>query len=161
MFRRVARQVVDDLDEVALLAAEADHRLILIFDADNTLVPQGIPPSEFRDRVNEAINRFEQISTVEKAIVLTNGPRRGVDRMISRGNKPWTSRRRLGLVDGDAEVWVVGDQVLTDGLLAWRLGALYVHRAITESGEQPFQAAMRALGRIVSHLIFERPPRPA
>lgn len=161
MFRRVVSRVVDDLDAVALLAAKADRRLTLILDADNTLVPQGIPRREFRDRVNQAIDRFEQIPTVERAIVLTNGPRRDVDRMISRGNKPWTSRRRLGFVDGNAEVWIVGDQVLTDGILAWRLGAaLYLHRAITETGEQPSQATMRALGRIVSRLLFKRPPRP-
>ena len=158
MLRRVVRQVVDDLDAVALLAARANHRLILILDADNTLVPQGAPQNEFRDRVNDAISRFEQIPTIEKAIVLTNGPRRGVDRMISRGNKPWTSRKRLGLVGGNTEVWVVGDQVLTDGLLAWRLGALYLQRAIAETGEKPSQAAMRALARIVSRLVFKRPP---
>ncbi len=160
MLRRIARQGVDDLDAVALLAAKADCRLILIFDADNTLVPQGIPPSEFRDRVNEAISRFEQIPTVEKVIFLTNGPCRGAERMISRGNKPWTSRRRLGLVGGNADVWIVGDQVLTDGILAWRLGALYLHRPIAETGEQPSQAIMRALGRIVSRLLFKRPSGP-
>ena len=39
MFRKVVSRVVDDLDAVALLVAEADRRLTLILDADNTLVP--------------------------------------------------------------------------------------------------------------------------
>lgn len=156
MFRKVVSRVVDDLDAVASVAAEADRRLILIFDTDNTIVPQGTPPKEFRDRVNQAIDRFEQIPTVERAIVLTNGPRRGVDRMISRGNKPWTSRKRLGLVDGNTEMWVIGDQVLTDGVLAWRLGAEFFHCMIDPADDYPGQARLRRLGRLVAPLIFRR-----
>ncbi len=93
-------------------------------------------------------------------IVITNGARRGVDRMICRGNKPWTSRRRLGLRTADREVWVVGDQVLTDGILAWRLGARFIHLAIADSGEGGGGAVLGALGRAVSRLILRESAAP-
>ncbi len=88
-------------------------------------------------------------------IVLSNGPRRGVERMITRGNKPWTTRDRLGLVGSDSSVWVIGDQVLTDGILAWRLGATFIHRVIARTGEHPRQAFMRTVGRVFERLFFE------
>jgi predicted HAD superfamily phosphohydrolase YqeG len=75
--------------------------------------------------------------------------------MINRGNKPWTTRRRLGLLNSASNVWVVGDQILTDGILAWRLGADFFHQAIAQTGEHPRQAIMRALGRTVSRLFLK------
>ena len=132
--------------------------LVVIFDADNTVVPQGASPDEFAHRVNEVIDRFESLASVVRVIVLSNGPQRGVDRMISRGNKPWTSRRRLGINRGSpTATWVIGDQVLIDGVLAWRLKAVFFHCAIDLTDEHPRQAAMRRLGRLVAPLIFHGP----
>jgi predicted HAD superfamily phosphohydrolase YqeG len=137
-------------------AEATDIPLVLIFDADNTLVPQGSPPAEFAEQVDRAIDRFEALPHVERVIVLSNGPPRGVERMINRGNKPWTTRRRLGLVDSGSDVWVIGDQVLTDGLIAWRLADHFFHLAIAKSGEHPRQASMRALGRTLGRLFLRR-----
>ncbi len=155
MFRRVPFTVAEDLTQIAARAEATEGPLVMIFDADNTLVRQGTPQPEFADRVNQVIDRFEALPSVERVIVLSNGPRRGVERMITRGNKPWTTRGRLGLVDSDSSVWVIGDQVLTDGLLAWRLGAKFIHRVIARTGEHPRQAFMRALGRVFGRLFFE------
>ena len=155
MFRRVPITVVEDLAQVRTRAEATPGPLVVIFDADNTVVRQGAPFEEFAEQVNRTIDWFEALPAVTRVIVLSNGPPRGVDRMINRGNKPWTTRRRLGLVNSDSNVWVVGDQVLTDGLLAWRLGADFFHQAIAQSGEQPRQAIMRRLGRTVGRLFFE------
>lgn len=154
--RRVPTKRFDDIADVEALARARTRSLVLIFDADNTLVPQGIPAGEFGERINAFIDRFESVSTVERMIVLTNGPARGVDRIESRGNKPWTSRRRLGLIDSESDVWVVGDQILTDGFLAWRLNATYLHRPIAERGEPGRQAVMRAVGTLLHRLLFRR-----
>ncbi|MDH3259825.1 MAG: hypothetical protein OEM81_00165 [Acidimicrobiia bacterium] len=154
MFRRTPITTVKDLAMVRARAKTTAGPLVLIFDADNTLVRQGAPPAEFADQINRIIDRFEALPAVERVIVLSNGPPRGVERMINRGNKPWTTRRRLGLVNSDSNVWVVGDQVLTDGILAWRLGADFFHQTATQTGEQPRQAIMRALGRTVGRLFF-------
>ena len=74
--------------------------------------------------------------------------------MESRGNKPWTSRRRLGLDRSRGEVVVVGDQVLTDGVLAWRLGATFLHLVIDDEREDARQSQMRRAGRWVSGWLF-------
>lgn len=153
---RVPTKTVDDIADIEALAMAATRSIVLIFDADNTLVPQGISAGEFAERINAFIDRFERLSTVERMIVLTNGPARGVDRIESRGNKPWTSRRRLGLLDSRSDVWVVGDQILTDGLLAWRLNATYLHLPITERGEHPRQVVMRRVGQLLHRVLFRR-----
>ena len=143
------------LDDVAEFVTSRPNHQILIFDADNTLAPQGASPDQFAAIVNGAIDRFEALAAVERVIVLTNGPQRSVTRMISRGNKPWTTRRRLAL-EHKSPIVVVGDQVLTDGLLAWRFGATFMHLVIDKEGEATRQAAMRGVGRVVMALFFRR-----
>jgi predicted HAD superfamily phosphohydrolase YqeG len=155
MFHRVPITIVEDLAQVRARADTTQGPLVMIFDADNTVVPQGAPPAEFVGRVNRTIDQFEALPAVERVIVISNGPPRGVERMINRGNKPWTTRRRLGLLNSASNVWVVGDQILTDGILAWRLGADFFHQAIAQTGEHPRQAIMRALGRTVSRLFLK------
>lgn len=156
MLRRVPLTTVETLDQVYAQAEATDTPLVLIFDADNTLVRQGCPPAEFTEKVNAVIDRFEALPHVERVIVLSNGPPRGVERMIDRGNKPWTTRRRLGLANPDLGIWVIGDQILTDGLVAWRLADRFFHLAIAESGEHPRQAFMRASGRTVGRFFFRK-----
>jgi predicted HAD superfamily phosphohydrolase YqeG len=155
--RRIPSSSVKDLDEVAARIAAHPGPLTLIFDADNTLVPQGASSAEFEHRVNAVIDRFESMASVERVIILSNGPQRGADRVIGRGNKPWTNGRRLGLARRSATpIWVIGDQVITDGVLAWRLGAEFFLLAIDPADDYPGQARMRRLGRYVAPLIFRR-----
>ena len=97
-----------------------------------------------------AIERFEQDPAVGRVIVMTNGRQRGLSQVIGQGNKPFTTRRRLGLDDGSGPVLVVGDQVLTDGLLAWRLRATYLHLVVDEATEDTQQARMRRIGRLAA-----------
>jgi len=131
----------------------------MIFDADNTLVPQGASPTEFTRRVEQAIDRFERLESVARVIVISNGPERGSGRVISRVNKPWTTRKRLGISRGSkTPIWVVGDQVVSDGLLAWRLGAVFLHCAIDPDDDFPGQAKQRRLGRFLAPLIFRKKP---
>jgi predicted HAD superfamily phosphohydrolase YqeG len=146
--------VAHDLDTVERLVGAAPGPSVVIFDADNTLVPQGVDLDEFRRGVTGAVDRFRRHPTVTRVIVLTNGPERGVPGMIHRGNKPWTTRRRLGLDTDAGSTWVVGDQVLTDGVLAWRLKAPFIHLCIDEERESPRQAMMRRVGRRLRRLLF-------
>ena len=154
MLHRVPMVVADDLDGVATLAAAAATPLVVIFDADNTLVAQGVGLGDFQRGVGTAIDRFEALDSVARVIVLTNGPDRGVPGMVARGNKPWTTRKRLGLSSSSVDVWVVGDQVLTDGVLAWRLGAVYVQLVVDEDTEAARQVLMRRIGRAATRLLF-------
>jgi len=156
MFGRVPICDVRSLDEVAAFVAAGDRDHVLIFDVDNTLAPQKTPLDEFSALVNAAIDRFESAPGVERVIALTNGPQRGVPRMLSRGDKPWTPRRRLGLRGVTSPIVVVGDQILTDGVLAWRLGATFMHLVIDVETEPRDQARMRRHGRVVTGLFFRR-----
>lgn len=151
---RVPMHVAHDLDTVERLVGAGPGPTVVIFDADNTLVPQGVGLDEFRRGVTAAVDRFSRHPSVSRVVVLTNGPDRGVPGMMHRGNKPWTTRRRLGLDADRGSTWVVGDQVLTDGVLAWRLGADFIHLCIDEEREAPRQAAMRRIGRALRRLLF-------
>lgn len=79
-------------------------------------------------------------------------------RVVSRGNKPWTSRRRLGLSGCDSPVVVIGDQVVTDGVLAWRLRATFLHLVIDDESEDTRQTVMRRAGNMLSAILFRRLP---
>ena len=157
MVRRIPSISVKNIEEIATRLATHREPLLLIFDADNTLVHQGAPPAEFAPRVNEVIDKFESLAAVERVIVISNGPPRGVERMISRVNTPWTTRRRLGIRRrSKTPIWVVGDQILSDGLLAWRLGATFLQCAIDPADDYPGQSRQRRLGKYVAPLIFRK-----
>jgi predicted HAD superfamily phosphohydrolase YqeG len=156
MLARVPIRDVQSLDEVMAFVESTDGQKVIIFDVDNTLAPQGVPLAEFGQLVNSAIDRVEANPSIARAIALTNGPQREVDRMVSRGNKPWTTRRRLGLRGGSTPLVVVGDQVLTDGLLAWRLRATFLHLVIDDETEERRQAVMRRIGNIFAVMLFRR-----
>ena len=154
MFDRVPMRDVRSLDDVISFVESIGSTCVIIFDVDNTLVPQGAPIPEFGALLNAAIDRVEAHANIARVIPLTNGPQREVARLVSRGNKPWTTRRRLGLAGNRAPVVVVGDQVLTDGLLAWRLRATFLHLVIDDESEAPRQAIMRRIGRPLIGMLF-------
>ena len=156
MLARVPMHDVQSLDEVMAFVESTDGQKVIIFDVDNTLAPQGVPLAEFGELVNSAIDRVEANPNIGRVIALTNGPQRQVARMVSRGNKPWTTRRRLGLRGSSAPLVVVGDQVLTDGLLAWRLRATFLHLVIDDETEERRQAVMRRIGSIFTVMLFRR-----
>ena len=54
---------------------------------------------------------------------------------------------------------VVGDQVLTDGLLAWRLRATFLHLVVDELSEDAQQRRMRRIGHLAAPFLFR--PRAA
>lgn len=151
---RALMQRIESLDQVVEYVQAQGADCTLIFDVDNTLVRQGAPLDEFGREVNAAIDRFESTPGVARVIVLTNGAERGVPRMVSRGNKPWTSRRRLGLRGVKSPVIVVGDQILTDGLLAWRLKGTLLHLVIDHEAEPKRQALMRRMGGLLEAMVM-------
>jgi predicted HAD superfamily phosphohydrolase YqeG len=156
MLARVPIRDVRSLDEVIAFVESTDGQKVIIFDVDNSLAPQGAPPAEFGQLVNSAIDRVEANPGIARVIALTNGPQRQAARMVSRGNKPWTTRRRLGLRGSTAPLVVVGDQVLTDGLLAWRLRATFLHLVIDDETEERRQAVMRRIGSVLVVMLFRR-----
>ena len=47
---------------------------------------------------------------------------------------------------------------MTDGVLAWRLGARFIHLVIDEGNEPVSQARMRALGTRLEPFLFRKWP---
>jgi predicted HAD superfamily phosphohydrolase YqeG len=156
MLGRVQMFDVRSLDEVIDFVESSAGEKVVISDVDNTLVPQDVSLGEFGTVVNASIDRLEAHPNVSRVIALTNGPEREVSRLVSRGNKPWTTRRRLGLRGTRTPIVVVGDQVLTDGLLAWRLRATFLHLVIDDEDEARRQASMRRLGGHLTGVLFRR-----
>ena len=153
---RVPLTAVSSLDDVAAYLSGAASPVVLLFDVDGTVAPQGAAPAELERLVNQALDRFGAATNVTAAIALSNGAPRGVERMVPRGNKPWTSRRRLGLAPGDAVV-VVGDQILTDGLLAWRWGGSFLHLLGGDTVSPPRQRLTNWIGNLLRRLFFKSP----
>jgi len=152
---------VRDLDDVIRFMDAGSDRAVIISDVDNTLVPQSVPLWEFAAMVNAAMDRLEAHRNVSRVIALTNGPERDVPRLMSRGNKPWTTKRRLGLRGSRAPIVVVGDQVLTDGLIAWRFRATFLHLVIDDEEEARRQAFMRWVGGRLISVLFRPTPMTA
>lgn len=149
---------VRSLDDVLDFAETCVGQAVVICDVDNTLAPQGASEDVFVAMVNDSIDRLEAHRNIARVIGLTNGPSRQVPRLVSRGNKPWTTRRRLGLLGHRGPIVVVGDQVLTDGLLAWRLRGTFLHLVIDDENEGRRQATMRRLGDHLVDRLFRQAP---
>jgi predicted HAD superfamily phosphohydrolase YqeG len=156
MLGRTQMYDVRSLDEVIDFIESTGGQSVIICDVDNTLAPQDVSLAEFATVVNASIDRLEAHPGITRVIALTNGPERGVPRLDSRGNKPWTSRRRLGL--DKTPVVVVGDQVLTDGLLAWRLRAPFLYLVIDDENESTRQSTMRTIGSVIRRALFRHMP---
>jgi hypothetical protein len=72
-------------------------------------------------------------------------------RYISHAGKPLRTDPYRGVVRPGV---VVGDQVATDGFLAWRLGLTFVHYIPEDVEPPPGPRAMRAVGRPLRPLLF-------
>lgn len=140
-------------EDVAALAREVVENLLVIIDVDNTVAPHRVSETEIRHRAAEAVAAFEDVANGTRVRVVTNGAVRGIPEAVGRANKPFTSRRRLGVEPGTT-VWVVGDQIMTDGFLAWRLRAPYYHVPITTHAEPVGPSLLRGAGRLVRWLFF-------
>lgn len=160
--RRVLRIPVERVEEVALLAPAATH---LIVDVDGTLLPfDGVRAAD------PAVGRLRELLAARHphaVCVATNAS--GAVRLeaeyagvpvsyVRRANKPWTRRAVLDLPcatpDEPCRRAVVGDQVLTDGLLAVRLDAVFIHVVSPGAHEPPGSRLMRLLGRLLTPLLF-------
>lgn len=74
-------------------------------------------------------------------------------RYVSHAGKPFRTGPYRGVEGLGA---VVGDQIATDGVLAWRLGLVFVHY-IPDDRHTPIGARlMRALGRPLHRVLFDR-----
>jgi predicted HAD superfamily phosphohydrolase YqeG len=162
--RRVRRIPIARIEELAHRAPVATH---LVVDVDGTLLPFGrVRASDeavgrLRDLVGAHRPHTVCVATNARAKVPLSAEYSGIPvTYVTRARKPWTHRRRLDAPCEAPEAAclraVVGDQVLTDGLLALRLDAVFVHVTSPGAHEPPGSRLMRLVGLLLTPLLFRR-----
>jgi len=109
---------------------------ILILDIEPLLIdwkaPDGawsLRPEDLLDAVSgSGVQTLRLVSNSRRSFAAL--PEGLADNLVMRAWKPWTSLRRLRLDDAEQPGVVCGDVSLTDGLLAARLGFVFVHLEI-------------------------------
>jgi predicted HAD superfamily phosphohydrolase YqeG len=80
----------------------------------------------------------------------------GQQRLIGRARKPFTRRKTIEAASAGLLQCVVGDQVLTDGLLAWRLRLPFVHVVRPIRNEPSWPQLMRAIAFPLTKTLFRQ-----
>lgn len=149
------------------LAHRAEVRHVVL-DLDNTVVPYGSTDEEERALIDDAVRRIAALDHVTSISLVSNAgsgrtgpslPLPSHATVVWSADKPLTPRARLATGTGSAPTVVIGDLVMTDGLLAWRLGADYYHCPITSRDPHAAHRILGWVGRIVRLVLFttERP----
>jgi len=159
MWRRTRLIAVPDDVSMMQLIGRLDDFDIVVVDVDNTLAPDDAPGPVMAARLDE-VRRAFRMSGNGRLVVASNGPRsRAVagDGIVWEMDKPLTRRSRLGISRRDS-VAVVGDKVLTDGVLAHRWRAAFYLKPFTPRSEGQRPGLRRVLERVVRRLLFAEGP---
>jgi predicted HAD superfamily phosphohydrolase YqeG len=155
MMRR-ERVVIRDAPAL-LIALDRLRPATFVVDVEPMVVPWDSAPALFAS----AAHAFAQtvrtsVPSVTSVIYSSNSRRPGGThgesgiRIVTGAHKPWQTRY---LRNEPRPVAVAGDQVLTDGLLAWRLGTPFLHWQV--AGPMPrWPRLQRWFGRIAAPLLF-------
>jgi predicted HAD superfamily phosphohydrolase YqeG len=112
----------------------ASETSLLIVDVEPFVLHWDSSPTEFASGVRRIHhNVASRCPSIERVIFASNAPRLweqisvptapSID-IVSRARKPW----RTSYLPADSQrITVIGDQLLTDGLLAWRLNGIFIH----------------------------------
>ena len=146
--------VVDWLDELGARTVVLDvEPLVAVWDTGEAELERG---------VEEAVALLAEVPSLESVGFATNSLRRlsgavaGDAFFVTAARKPLLTRPYRDLPHPGV---VVGDQLATDGVLAWRLGFAFAYVRHPEM-RRPFgPSALRALSRPLRHLLF-RPASP-
>lgn len=117
------------------------------------------------DGLAAALRELARAARIERIVFLTNSRRVPVDGLlaesravyVARARKPW----RLGPLAGSKPpIAVIGDQLLTDGLLAWRLSregtpAVFLHWQCAQTLWWP--RLQHRAGNCLRPLLFRAP----
>jgi hypothetical protein len=153
MARRI---VVSDLDDVADVCSKL-RIVTLVLDVEPMIARWGTSLQVLSGSIAATSERlFDAVGTLRSLVFVTNSARRlpesAPPRVLLRGraHKPWqTSWAR----DLNRPVAVVGDMVLTDGLLAVRLGAAFLHYPL-QPGTPRWPRWQALLGVPLVRLLF-------
>jgi predicted HAD superfamily phosphohydrolase YqeG len=134
----------------------------LIFDVEPLVAWWDTSQQTLDEGIAVVVAQLDQVPEVRDLMFATNSDRRPsalpsepgvrVSYLASAG-KPLRTGAYRGLPGPGA---VIGDQVLTDGLLAYRLGFTFLHWDPRLAGVPIGPRAMNLLGRVARPLLFGR-----
>jgi predicted HAD superfamily phosphohydrolase YqeG len=141
-----------------LVALDRLRPATLVVDVEPLVIPWDSAPTLFANAADDFVQTVRaSIPSVTNVVYSSNSrcPRAADGkpdfRIVTAARKPWRTRY---LHDEPGPVAVAGDQVLTDGLLAWRLGASFLHWQV--AGPMPrWPRLQRWIGRIAAPFLFK------
>jgi predicted HAD superfamily phosphohydrolase YqeG len=157
---RVGYRPVDDLEDVVSWLVALRARTV-IFDVEPLVARWDTGPDVLRDGVEATIAQLHSVPDIAVIGFATNSlrhlkitPDQGGVRTfyVSRAVKPFATRRHRALPHPGV---LVGDQIATDGLLAWRLGFAFAHVQHSDSGRPFGPRLMHHLGRPLASRLFQ------
>jgi predicted HAD superfamily phosphohydrolase YqeG len=134
----------------------------LLIDIEPFVAAWGTDDSALLRGLRERLDECATIASLREVVFVTNShrsPSEGVPSTslpvsyIARARKPFLDVSRFASLR--PPVIVIGDQVLTDGLMAWRLNATFVQVPLPARISFGVRA-QGSLGRIVASLLFRR-----
>lgn len=164
LLRRCRRLTVDDWTD-AVEALRTTRCATAVVDVEPVTAPWRSSSKELSDGLITALAELDKATDIQRIVFLTNSRRVPADGLlassaavyVARARKPW----RLGaLADATPPIAVIGDQLLTDGLVAWRLGlqgasAIFLHWQCPKTFWWP--RLQHATGSCVQPLLFRGP----
>ena len=129
-----------------------------VVDVEPLIVPWDRVPTLFANAAGDFAQTVRaSIPSVTSVVYSSNLRRlrsangRSRIRVVTAARKPWRTRY---LRDEPWPMAVAGDQVLTGGLLAWQLGASFLHWQVAEPMPR-WRGLQRWLGRIAAPFLFK------
>lgn len=158
---RVAYRSVADLTEVTAWLTEL-HARTVVFDIEPLVAYWDGDDTALADGVEHVLDKVGAVPGIEVIGFATNSLRRlevAADRdgvrvfYMSSARKPFATRAYRGL---PKPAVLVGDQVATDGLLAWRLGYAFAHVEHGPRRAPRGPRLMKRIGRPLTPWLFGR-----
>lgn len=153
---RTAYREVADLAAAATWVVELGARSVVL-DVEPLVAVWDTGDTALRDGVEDAAAVLAALPGVEVVGFATNSLRRltgtvpGGGFFVTAARKPLLTRPYRNL---PKPAVLVGDQLVTDGLLAWRLGFAFAHVSSRDLRRPWGPTALWLLGRPLRHLLF-------
>lgn len=157
---RCPRRLVFGVEEIAAAIEDTGARSV-VMDVEPIVACWGSREAALASRVAMMATRLAELSSLQQLVFLTNSaraylPEETVGKLqvvyVALARKPWKIGSLRGL---PTPIIVTGDQVLTDGLLTWRLrteGAVFCHWSATVAPLWP--TLQRWIGMLLIPLLF-------
>jgi hypothetical protein len=165
---RIDRWQAATIGEIADILSRLPAPCGLLMDVHPSLATRRSEKLHLAAQIDNLVRAFTVVPHVVCVVLTTNGYLADhygrsspiMVRVAERAMKPWLpDRSRRNLTADIASFAVCGDQLLTDGLLAWRLGAPFIHWTGLNPEPSRRTELLETLGQLLPMRIFFRERR--